>query len=276
MLRKFAKGVRHLPGLEKQEWLWDLMRGPYHRLLSIGGRGTKISIAGAVNARLPAEYSGSNWETDEPESFDAVVKWARANPGGLFLDIGCEIGSFSLAALFAEPSLSVIAFDSDLSSIAATLQVCRYSSGNRLKVLWGCLTDSTSDSVDFATASTHTKAVLDERKPTGAIGTTQFITLDSEQANDVPKYTLDKLFADRGPRQPILLKCDVEGAELLVLHGARRFIAKARPELLLSVHPQMLRNFGHTIEQIADFLHRAGYQWDVIAIDHEEHWFCIP
>jgi hypothetical protein len=92
----------------------------------------------------------------------------------------------------------------------------------------------------------------------------------------IPPNTIDDLFladatsADR----PILLKCDIEGAELLMLRGARRFLERCSPQLLLSVHPSALPQYKHTSEDVGQFLAEVGYEVDLLAIDHEEHWWC--
>jgi len=69
------------------------------------------------------------------------VKWAKAHPSGIILDIGCSVGTFSLVALFADPSVELIAFGSDLSSLAVTLRLCRFASGDRLRLVRALLTD---------------------------------------------------------------------------------------------------------------------------------------
>jgi len=50
---------------------------------------------------MPADYIGADWESYEPEAVRLAATWARANPRGLFLDIGSSIGVFSLVALSA-------------------------------------------------------------------------------------------------------------------------------------------------------------------------------
>ena len=72
MLREIAKRIRHAPGLAGQEWLWDLARAPYHKMLGLAQNGVRVSVAGDIEVRIPPEFSGTSWEEYEPESVRAV------------------------------------------------------------------------------------------------------------------------------------------------------------------------------------------------------------
>jgi len=68
--------------------------------------------------------------------------------------------------------------------------------------------------------------------------------------------TLDKCLskADRPVR---LIKCDVEGHELEVFHGARRILEEDRPMLLFECERR--HHQGESIEPVFEFLNRIGY-----------------
>jgi len=88
---------------------------------------------------------------------------------------------------------------------------------------------------------------------------------------------VDELFSRWKPdNRPVLLKIDVEGAEQLVLEGAKKWISKIRPTLLLEVHPAFLPKFGHSTETLANLVNELGYTHQLIAIDYSEHWICEP
>jgi len=72
------------------------------------------------------------------------------------------------------------------------------------------------------------------------------------------------------PARPILIKCDVEGAELMVLDGARHLLTSHHPALLLSVHHSMLPDYESIKEDVAKFLEALGYIIDIVSIDHED------
>jgi FkbM family methyltransferase len=55
------------------------------------------------------------------------------------------------------------------------------------------------------------------------------------------------------------VKCDVEGAELLVLRGARETLARFSPVLFVEVYAEWTRAFGYLPADLVAFLTDAGY-----------------
>jgi FkbM family methyltransferase len=272
-LRQAARHLRHLPGLEGLEGLWNVARRPYHRLLNAAG-GVQIDVAGGVTIRIPAEFSGYDWEHYEPETVRLAADWARAHSGGLFLDIGCSIGIFSAVALFANPTIEVLAFDSDLASLVATRRFCRYAAHAPLTVQ--ALVADRGGKHGLAEAVHETERAIAASGLTGDLGTTRYICIGGQE-DGIPRHALDDLLADEPlDGRPVLLKCDVEGAELLVLQGARGLLACRQSALLMSIHPPVLADYGTSREGVAAFIRSFGYEIDVVAIDHEEHWWCQP
>lgn len=274
-IRAIAQRVRHLPGLERAEWLWSILRKPYHWLLRRGGSGVKVLVGGSSTVWMPPEFSGSEWELYEPEAVAKYSEWVRCHPGGVVLDVGSSTGIFSAIALFADTTIEVVAFDSDLASLAATRRMCQHAHGKRLRLIYGLVSQSFTDIRPLDSAAKETEAMLDRTGVRGDVGTTRYICLTDANVESIPVRRLDDLVTVGSvERRAMLIKCDVEGAELLVLSGARKLLASMRPDLLLSVHPPALPSYGHTVEGVRAFLESLGYCVKCIAVDHEEHWWC--
>jgi len=253
-----------------------MLRKPYHRLLNRGGRGVKVMVGGTAAVWIPAEFAGGNWERYEPEAVAIFSAWVHRHPGGLVLDLGSSIGLFSAVALFADPSVEVVAFDSDLSSLAAARRICRHAPGSRLRLVHGLLAQAPTDNSSLASAVITTEEALLRTGARGDAGTTRYICITDPDAHSVPRRRLDDLLAASFvERRSMLIKCDVEGAELLVLQGAEKLLRRARPDLLLSVHPLALPTYGHSKTEVEAFLENLGYEIRCIAVDHEEHWWCV-
>lgn len=275
-LRRLARRIRHLPGLERADGLWRLVRGPYERLLDSGGRGVAVRVGGAVTVRIPAAYAGGSWESHEPEAIAALADWLRRRPGAIVLDAGCSVGMFSAVALFADPAAEVIAFDSDLPSLAATRRMCALADGSRLRVVHGFLVAREGAGLRLEAAVGETLAALAAGGHSGDPGTTRYVCLTGDAPDGIPRHRLDDLLAATEFHRPVLIKCDVEGAELEVLWGAQVFLRREAPAILLSVHPAALPQYGATKDDVAATLREFGYEFRVLAVDHEEHWWCEP
>lgn len=82
--------------------------------------------------------------------------------------------------------------------------------------------------------------------------------LGAGRAVPVPVVALDTLVRRMGVPLPDLVKIDVEGAEEVVLAGAAKAFAKARPALLMEYSCVNARNAGFAREQLLDLLRDAG------------------
>ena len=123
--------------------------------------------------RMRAGYAtGAVWEDYEPEAVAALVGWIRKHPGGQVLDVGSSIGIFSAVALFADDRTDVVAFDSDLNSLAAVRRLCQYAAGARLQLVWGFLGDKETVVQPLEIAASTTEQALKSQSPSGTWGQT--------------------------------------------------------------------------------------------------------
>jgi FkbM family methyltransferase len=77
---------------------------------------------------------------------------------------------------------------------------------------------------------------------------------------EVPTTTLDALIAAAGLDRLDVLKCDVEGAELLVLAGATRVLDTLRPVVILEADDEHQRRFDATAQDVLDAVIAHGYR----------------
>ena len=276
-IRRVAQRIRHLPGLQNADLLWRLLRRPYQALLDLGGRGIEVRVGGVALVRMPAEFASGSWESHEPAAVASFYDWVRQHPGGLVLDVGSSVGIFSAVALFADSQAKVVAFDSDLSSLAAVRRLCQHEPGTRLRLVHGFLAEQATNRQSIEEAVAATEEALIRTGVEGRPGTTRYVCLTDADIAAIPTRRLDDLMgAEHFDRGSVLIKCDVEGAELLVLRGASEFLERVAPVLALSVHPPALPSYGHSKADVVEFLEERGYVIRLLSVDHEEHWWCEP
>jgi len=85
--------------------------------------------------------------------------------------------------------------------------------------------------------------------------------------------TLDEV-ATKLNIKPSVLKIDVEGAELSVLHGAEAIISNLKPFIFLSVHSDLLRT------ECLNYLSKFGYKFEPLQenldIENSMEFLCMP
>lgn len=57
-----------------------------------------------------------------------------------------------------------------------------------------------------------------------------------------------------------LIKCDIEGAELLCFRGAQRLIGEHLPTVICEINPWFLEGFGIGLEELLGFFEERGYR----------------
>ncbi len=189
----------------------------------------------------------------------------RLNPGDTAWDVGSNIGLFSvmmakrvkygLVGTIHAIEASPTTYRDLLKVLAANgaANVCATHSAAADKP--GTLTfiDLPADSVAREASHLLTEGVDDPNAP----GRVQ-----------VPAITLDGYSAYHGGMNPRLIKIDVEGAEFLVLEGARQTIREHHPYLCIEIHPDVSGVFDHT--RLRRYLDEYGYRYT----HHDKTYYC--
>jgi FkbM family methyltransferase len=176
----------------------------------------------------------------EPETLACFLAVLSARPDGVFLDVGANVGLFSVLAA----SLSdwrVVGFEPTPRLAAGARQICRSNSLDvRLEELalgreTGAATFYLSDVSDCSNS-----LAAGFRPATSTLV--------------VPVERLDE-WAARTGCVPDLIKIDTETTEPDVLAGGREVLRRDRPWLLCEVLP------GHRTQELIDELAPLGYSW---------------
>ena len=180
------------------------------------------------------------------QTFLALLGVLPTSPDGVFWDIGANIGLYSWSCAQARPDFRVVSFEPD----AKNLECLR-----RTSAAWNL---SRHDIVPCAVAETVGRTTFFTDEISRATGSLEAATATFNATHygamprgvEVETVTIDHLIA-QGSVPPVIVKIDVEGAELRVLQGGRRLLTERRPILLLEIfgdRPQtfaLLEEFGY-------------------------------
>jgi len=86
----------------------------------------------------------------------------------------------------------------------------------------------------------------------------------------VEQTTLDDYCLENGISNIDFIKCDVEGAELLVLKGGKSCIERYKPVILCEVIKEFLDRFGLNLSDIHNFINQINYKIFILKDDRFE------
>jgi FkbM family methyltransferase len=222
----------------KIRFLWKTWNfRPYSIEKTIGGEQFRFQIGDPV---------GQAWYDCEhvwPE-----LSWVAAHliqPGDVVVDCGAHHGLATL--LFARkvgPDGTVIAIEANPRNATVLRRNLKLNDIENVQVIDA----AAADKVGKLKIATHSNSSIIARssKSRQNVTTVSAVTLDSVILDIVPKF----------------LKIDVEGAELLVLRGARRILAN-RPNLDVELHCESYGRANETLSEIFDLIAPLSLHWHI-------------
>lgn len=191
----------------------------------------------AMGAELGRRY--------EPAEIDQVL--ALLEPGQAFIDVGANVGAYSMAVAKRHADVEVHAFE-PVSTTREVLErnVARNALADRITVHPDALSDREGSAL-----ITTSQNVCNHLVPADG-------SAAASHAERVPLRRLDNVLA--GIRRPVgVIKCDVEGSEFQVLRGATQTLERHRPHLLIELDPRWSARYGHRPSEVVEFLSSKGY-----------------
>lgn len=189
--------------------------------------------------------------TYEPNTLCVVQALLR--PGDCFIDVGANVGLFSLvASRWVGPAGHVYSFEPSAREYEALRDNLRRNG----------LSEETA--FRLAVTSQSGQATLRVATPEYAglntLAASFPYPVDTERFEDVDTITLDEFIARQRISNVALVKLDIEGAEAAVLRGAEHLLRTHRPALIVEVFSRSLESSGSSQVDVEQLLTRAGYR----------------
>ena len=192
----------------------------------------------------------------EPE-VTAAVRSLLA-PGGTFVDVGANIGWYSLlAASLVGPAGTVLAVEPNTHNCELLKVSCERNDFTNIALFNAAVSDR-AGWVALETDASNGRVI-----PLGPLDHTVGPIACSYA---VPAFTLDELLVARGILAQVdAVKVDVEGVETAVFSGASRLLGDVRPSVVFEWYPKALATTGG-VDPYAplQFLRRHGYAISVV------------
>jgi FkbM family methyltransferase len=181
-------------------------------------------------------------------------------PGDLFLDIGANIGQYTLIA--GGLGMRVHAFEPVprlATRLAESVRLSRLEARVRIVPL------AVSNRTGFSSL------YISQRDDDGSHSLLPGIPARSTQRITVQTTTLDSYVSSSACGVPSIIKIDVEGCEALVLDGATAALANSpHPVIVLETGDRMADRIGESAATVLRRLHSIGYRTFLIPDDDRQ------
>ncbi len=228
---------------EFARWMSERLGEESFARVDVEGYTTHLRLADMRMLQVPNEL--------RTRDGDAAVVERCLKPGDSFIDVGANHGSFSIrasavvgregmvVAVEPQPWLAELVERSLEANGSSPYQVLRQACGERDGSVTLVVPRTSSGS-----ASVHDAHLI-----------------EGEQTQvEARLRRLDESVPWKSLPGEILLKIDVEGAELAVLRGASRLLRGRHPRVVMEVNPRSFESAGFSLEECLAFFRAHGYE----------------
>lgn len=197
---------------------------------------------------------GGDYETEETEMVSRILGAYKDIKGFTMLDIGANIGWYSLNVLKRYSRMQVFSFEPSPVTY------------DRLKKNFELNGFSTEGLVNLGLYKE--KGTLDFYYDTEESGASSLVNLRGKEEirkDSVRMIKLDDWAADHNIDRVDFIKCDVEGTEFFVYQGGAKTIERCRPIIFSEMLRKWCAKFGYHPNDIISFLGGLGYACFVIS-----------
>lgn len=226
------------------------------------GKGLKRNISG-FNIYFPARWSRyfeSNYEAENVAFLKEHLK-----PGDVVFDVGAHLGLMSvISSQLSGPSGKVYAFEPSPSTFDLLRKVLALNTGQAPVVAEQMAVSNTVGTIRFYLSSdlgSNSNSLVEKHHLNRDAVEVACTTIDAY----VKKQDIDLIH---------LLKIDAEGSELQVLQGAKEVLLSQRPNVILAIHPRLIRNNSNEPRDIYKLISSLNYRVFFKKKELDENSFC--
>ena len=213
---------------------------------------TVALFPGGPRLRLPARWRGVAkllyvFQQDYEPELECLGR--LLSPGMIAVDAGASYGAYTVtAARLLGASGLVLSFEPASEAYSILVHNIDLNGFTRVRAIRAALSDRHGEAELLLHPDSSRNSLATQE---GSSGTSENVVVT----------TLDRVFEQEGIDRVDFLKLDVEGAEGLVLRGARALLERSQPIVLFEVNPQATEGLGLAVSAPWDYLRHLGYDF---------------
>jgi FkbM family methyltransferase len=200
------------------------------------------------------------WEPNISNIFDTIIT-NNNNPQSVVLDIGCNIGYYSLITANHTSLSKIYSIDGNVDNINILKMSCLLNKINNIQPINICISDKVGDFYNQSNAEFVKKC--------GNIGGLSFIKTNdniiSKTNDNIISTTIDEIIKINNIVDIIIMKIDIEGGELNALKGTTNTL---KTNIIKNIIIEITPKFNNDSIEILQILEDNNY--DIFNIPHLE------
>lgn len=193
-----------------------------------------------------SSYGGLVVYTKLPDYFEQTFLLKNLKADSCFVDVGANIGVYSLLASSKITSGKIFAFEvSDAPLINLYENIALNKLDGKVQVVERLVSDKNG----------HEQFIEESISEISHIGNTS----ERDKGRICSSVKLDSFLKINEVKKVDLVKIDVEGAEFKVLKGLRRFLQDGKVKFVLIEINKNVSNYGSSPSEVFTFLNKFGY-----------------
>ena len=195
---------------------------------------------------------------------------SRLAPGAVLLDVGAHIGYFSLkGAAKVGPTGRIVSIEPNPETVVQLRSNVAASHVESIVTVEPiAASDKDQQLTLYAARGINTGASSLSKENAGAFD-------EAPEGYPVRGRPIDDVVAELGLTRVDAVKIDVEGAEVSVLRGAMKTLAKYHPKVVIEIDERQLASFGTKPADVEALLKQAGYDRSRRVDDSDWEWYCL-
>jgi FkbM family methyltransferase len=171
------------------------------------------------------------------------------NPSNCILDIGANVGYYSILAASKANKGKVFAFEPNINLHTQIKNSALLNKFTNIQIVPHAVSNVHNQELKLYISNADNKGMSALEIPENYSGLTETIIC----------VTIDEWIKTANIQKVDIIKMDIEGAELKALHGMQNTLIKHKPILFIEVCNDTLKKFNSTSLQVFDYIINLGY-----------------